>query len=168
MPQKVHFFPPPLLCKSKLSMCQQLRETGRGVDDVHCCAIHIRGVLKPRNRLSLQSVHHFIGGHQDEQLNSRLCCLLVVVAASYFRYFQIKSPPAKNPVLNSNGVQCKSLISKTNLTCITVHAKLCASQQVTCLHLPQWRPSGGFLEKREYYTSLLDRQGGTLHCLPCC
>ena len=28
--------------------------------------------------------------------------------------------------------------------------------------------SGGFLEKKEYYTSLLERQGGTLQPLPCC
>ena len=27
-------------------------------------------------------------------------------------------------------------------------------------------PSSGFLEKKEYYTSLLDRQGGTLQPLP--
>ena len=39
---------------------------------------------------------------------------------------------------------------------------------VTCLLLLQWRPSGSFFEKREYYTSLLDRQGSTLQPLPCC
>ena len=46
--------------------------------------------------------------------------------------------------LNSNGVQFKALILKTNLTCFTVHAKLRASRHVTCLHPPQWWPSGGF------------------------
>ena len=35
-PQGVHFLPPPLLCKSKSSMCWQLREMGGGVDDPHC------------------------------------------------------------------------------------------------------------------------------------
>ena len=33
------------------------------------------------------------------------------------RRFQIKSPPAKSPALNSNGVQCKALALKTNSTC---------------------------------------------------
>ena len=32
----------------------------------------------------------------------------------------------------------KALILKTNSTCFTVHAKLCASHHVTCLRLPQW------------------------------
>ena len=35
--QRVHLFPPPFLSKSETSMCQQLREMGGGVDDVHCC-----------------------------------------------------------------------------------------------------------------------------------
>ena len=42
-------------------MSQQLREMGGGVD----------GVLKPGNSWSQQSVHHFIHGCQDEQLESR-------------------------------------------------------------------------------------------------
>ena len=69
--RRVHFLPPPLLSKSKSSMCRQLREVGRGVDDMHCCATHSRGVLKPRNSWSQQSVHHFIHRRQDEQLHSR-------------------------------------------------------------------------------------------------
>ena len=58
-------------CKSEPSMCRQLREMGGGVDDLHCCATHSRGVLKPGNSWSQQSVHHFIHGRQDEQLDSR-------------------------------------------------------------------------------------------------
>ena len=50
--------------------------------------------------------------------------------------------------LNSNGVQFKALILKTNLTCFTVHATLRASRHVTCLHPPQWWPSGGFFGKK--------------------
>ena len=30
-------------------MCRPLREVGGGVDDMHCCATHSRGVLKPGN-----------------------------------------------------------------------------------------------------------------------
>ena len=38
-PQRVHFLPPPLLCKSKSKlMCQQLREIGGGVVDADCCS----------------------------------------------------------------------------------------------------------------------------------
>ena len=65
------FLPPPLLCKSELSMCRQWREISQGVDDVHCCVTHSRGVLKPGNSWSQQSVHHFIRRRQDEQLDSR-------------------------------------------------------------------------------------------------
>ena len=59
------------------------------------------------------------------------------------------APPTKNPALNSNGVQCKALILKTNLTCFTSH------------HMFTY-PSSGFLEKKEYYASFLERQGGSL------
>ena len=52
-------------------MCRQLREMRKGVDDVHCCATHSRGVLKPGNSWSQQSVHHFIQGRSNEQLDSR-------------------------------------------------------------------------------------------------
>ena len=57
-PGREHFFPLPLLCKSEPSMCQHLCEVGGGVNDLHCCATHSRGVLKPRNSWSQQSVHH--------------------------------------------------------------------------------------------------------------
>ena len=60
-PRRENFFPPPLLSKSKPLMCRQSHETGRGVDDLHCCATH---------SWSQQSVHHFIRGRQDEQLDS--------------------------------------------------------------------------------------------------
>ena len=54
--------------------------------------------------------------------------------------FKLKAPPpAKSPVLNSDGVRCKALILKTNTTCFTVHTELRASRHVTCLRLPQWR-----------------------------
>ena len=33
-PWRVHFFPPPLLCKSKLSMCRQLHEMGWGKEGI--------------------------------------------------------------------------------------------------------------------------------------
>ena len=52
-------------------MCWLLREMGGGVDDLHSCATHSRGGLKPGNSWSQQSVHHFIRGRQDEQLDSR-------------------------------------------------------------------------------------------------
>ena len=50
-PRRVRFFPPQVLTLSisKPSMCRPLREMGRGVDDVHCCATLSRGVLKPGN-----------------------------------------------------------------------------------------------------------------------
>ena len=70
-PQRIRLFPPPFLCKSETSMCRQLREMGGGVDDVHRCATHSRGVLKPGNSWWQQSVHHFIRGRQDEQLDSQ-------------------------------------------------------------------------------------------------
>ena len=60
-PQKVLLlFPPPFLWKSEMSMFRPLCEVGGGVDDLHCCATHSRGVLKPGNSWSQQSVHHFI------------------------------------------------------------------------------------------------------------
>ena len=34
---------------------------GRGVNDLHCCATHSCGVLKPGNSWSQQSVHHCLG-----------------------------------------------------------------------------------------------------------
>ena len=43
---------------------------GGGVDDVHCCATHSREVVKPGNSWSQQSVHRFVRGRQDEQLES--------------------------------------------------------------------------------------------------
>ena len=48
-PQSVHLFLSPLLSKSETSMCWQLRVMGGGVDDLHCCSTHSRGVLKPGN-----------------------------------------------------------------------------------------------------------------------
>ena len=62
-PLREHLFPPQLRCKSEPSMCRPLREMGGGVGDLHCCATHSRGVLKPGNSWSQQSVHHFIHGH---------------------------------------------------------------------------------------------------------
>ena len=70
-PRSVHFFPTPRRSKSETSTCRYLREMGGGVDDLHCCATHSWGVLKPGNSWSQQSVHHFIRGRQDEQLDSR-------------------------------------------------------------------------------------------------
>ena len=69
-PRREHLFPPHLLSKNQAEMCRPLREVGGGVNDLHCCAIHSRGVLKPGNSWSQQSVHHFIRGHQDEQVDS--------------------------------------------------------------------------------------------------
>ena len=46
-------------------MSRQLRVMGGGVDDAHCCVTH-----KPGNSWSQQSVHHFIRGRQDEQLDN--------------------------------------------------------------------------------------------------
>ena len=46
-PRRVHLFPPRLLSKSEASMCR--REMGGGVNDLHCCATHSWGVLKPGN-----------------------------------------------------------------------------------------------------------------------
>ena len=48
-PWRVRLFQPPLLCIPEPSMFRPLRETGGGVDDLHCCATHSRGVLKPGN-----------------------------------------------------------------------------------------------------------------------
>ena len=42
-----------------------------GVDDLHCCLTHSRGILKPGDSWSQPSVHHFIWGHQDELDSSR-------------------------------------------------------------------------------------------------
>ena len=53
-----------------LSMCRQLHKIVGIVDDAYYCAIHSQGVLKPGNSWSQQSVHHFICGRQDEQLES--------------------------------------------------------------------------------------------------
>ena len=50
-PRRVHLFPPPLLCKSEPSMCWQLFEMGKGVDDLHCRVSHSWGVLKTRKLL---------------------------------------------------------------------------------------------------------------------
>ena len=66
-PRRVHLFPPRLLSKNEAEMCR--REVGGGVNDLHCCATHSQGVLKPGNSWSQQSVHHFICGRQDEQLD---------------------------------------------------------------------------------------------------
>ena len=85
----------------------------------------------------------FIHGRQDGQLERRwdpgdasllglcscLCCLLVVVEAS-----------CATSKLNSNGVQCKALILKTNLTCVTVHAQFSALSRHIRLYA---YPSGG-------------------------
>ena len=60
-PRSVHLFPPPLLCKSETSMCQQLREMGGGVDVVRCCETHSRGVLKPGNSWSQQYLKGTVG-----------------------------------------------------------------------------------------------------------
>ena len=65
-PRKELFLLPPPRSKSEPSMCRELHEMGGGVDAVHCCAL----VLKPGNSWSQQSVHHFIHGRQDEQLDS--------------------------------------------------------------------------------------------------
>ena len=73
--------------------------------------------------------------------------------------FKLKAP--QNPVLNSNGVQCKALILKTNFLSLFT-AQLRASRHVTCLCLPRWR----LLEKEEYDNSLLERKGRTLPPLP--
>ena len=48
-PLRVHLFLPRLLSKNEAEMCWPLREMDGGVDDVHCCATHSQGVLKPRN-----------------------------------------------------------------------------------------------------------------------
>ena len=82
-PWRVHFSPPPLLSKSEPSMCRQLRGMGGGVNDLHCCATHSRGVLKPGNSWSQQSVHHFICGRQDEPLRSRRCSVSSVSVAVF-------------------------------------------------------------------------------------
>ena len=65
---------------------------------------------------------------------------------------------AKNPVLNSNGVQFKAVILKTNSMSLFI-AQLQASRHVTRLRLPQRR----LLEKEKYYASVLDRLA---HCHP--
>ena len=70
-PRRVRIFSPRLLSKSEPSMCRPLHKMGGGVNDLHCYATHSRGVLKPRNSWLQQSVHHFISGHEDEQLDSR-------------------------------------------------------------------------------------------------
>ena len=48
-PRRVHLFPPHLLSKNEAEMCWPLHEVGGGVNDLHCCTTHNRGVLKPRN-----------------------------------------------------------------------------------------------------------------------
>ena len=123
------------------SMCRPLCEVGGGVNDLHCCATHSWGGLKPGNSWSQQSVHHFIYRHQDEQLDScwdpgdaaspRLWSCLVVLACCCSSElltdatFKLKAP-AENPVLNS--------VLKTDSSCFTVH--------LTCSRLPQWRLFG--------------------------
>ena len=129
-------------------------------------------VLKPRNSWSQQSVHHFIRGHEYEQLDSHWdpgdasvswVSVAVLVMSAWccsgklgtVASFKLKAH-AKNPVLNSNGVQRKAHILKTiSLSLFT--AQLRASCHVTCLRLPQWR----LLEKEEYYALILERQGST-------
>ena len=61
-PRRVRLFLPRLLSKNEAAMCQPLREVSGGVDD-HWCGTHSRGVLKPGNGWSQQSVHHFICRH---------------------------------------------------------------------------------------------------------
>ena len=124
---------------------------------------------------SQQSVHHFIRGRQDEQLDSCwdpgdasvssvsvavwLVCLLLSRQATNGHYFQIKSPPLRTQFLTPMGCNVKLLFWRQNRP---------ASRHVTCLRQPQWQPSGGFVEKKEYYSSLLDRQGGRMQPLSCC
>ena len=43
-PRREHLFPPHLLSENEASMCRPLREVGRGVSDLHCCATHSQGV----------------------------------------------------------------------------------------------------------------------------
>ena len=54
--RRVHLFPPRLLSKNEASMCRQLCEMGGGVADVHCCATHSRGVLKPGGKQLITAV----------------------------------------------------------------------------------------------------------------
>ena len=63
--------------------------------------------------------------------------------------FKLKAP-AKNPVLNSSGVQCKTLILKTtSLSLFTAQLEL----HVTSHVYAQRR----VLDKEEYYASVLER-----------
>ena len=38
-----------IMTGQRVRVCQQLREMGRGVGDLHYCATHSLGVLKPGN-----------------------------------------------------------------------------------------------------------------------
>ena len=95
-------------------MCRPLREVGTGVNDLHCSATHSRGVFKPGNTdHSSQS----ITSSEDIKLSNwtaaehllDLCSCLVLLACCCVS----KLNWSLNPVLNSNGVQCKSLILKS-------------------------------------------------------
>ena len=44
-PWRVHLVPPSLLSKNEAAMCWPLCEMCGGVDDLHCCVTHSRGVL---------------------------------------------------------------------------------------------------------------------------
>ena len=62
--------------------------------------------------------------------------------------FKLKAP-AKNPVLNANGVQYKALILKTN-SLLLFTAQLRASCHVTCLRLPQRAFRNGGIIRQEH------------------
>ena len=117
-PRRVHFLPPPLQCKSKSLMCRQLHDMSGGVDDVHCCANHSRQFWN-------QLITAFSSSHHPRMLwwaTGKLDAVggLLCIASFIWRqatngcYFQIKSHPLRT---QSNGVQCKAPILKTNLTC---------------------------------------------------
>ena len=102
--RRVNLFPPRLLSKNEAAMCRPLREVGIGVNDLHFCATHSWGVLKPRNSWLQQSVHHFTlkmsnwtATEIQEILASprslelfRCVRLLLCRQAKNGRYFQIK------------------------------------------------------------------------------
>ena len=54
-PRRVHLFPPRLLSENKAEMCRPRHEVGGGVNDLHCCATHSQGVLKPRSTVTVHT-----------------------------------------------------------------------------------------------------------------
>ena len=75
-------------------------------------------------------------------------------------YFQIKSPPLRTQFYTPMGCNVKLLFWRQ--MCCHCSQPNYKPHVTSRLHLSQWR----LLEKEEYYTSVLERQAGTLPSLP--